>query len=76
LKGAESCGRARIDGARVDHWGACSPRTFGVAWAGREGPRRRLGALLAPLGLFLFALGVVWGLIPDFFSDGVGFDGR
>lgn len=48
----------------------------GVGWVGREGSRRRMGALLAPLGLLLFAVGVVWGLIPDFFSDRVGFDGR
>lgn len=48
----------------------------GVGWAGREGPRRLLGSLLAPAGLLLFALGVVWGLIPDFFVDNLGFDGR
>ncbi len=47
-----------------------------VVWVGTQGPRQRLGTLMAPVALLFFALGIVWGLVPDFFSDTVGFDGR
>ena len=48
----------------------------GLAWLGKPGPRRLKGSLLAPAGLLVFALGLVAILIPEFFADGVGFDGN
>lgn len=50
----------------------------GLAWIGAAGDhaqRRTQGMWLAPVGLLLFGLGVLWILVPDFFFDRAGFDG-